>query len=174
MDTWIKTLLKEGCGVRSMARILGISTKTVQSRMLKISNGIGPPRAFNWGGVYEVDEIWSFIGNKSNVVWVAYALERETKRVVDFIVGKKTKENIQPLINTLLLQNPNRIYTDKLNIYPGLVPKEIHGRSKYGTNRIERNNLTLRTHIKRLARRTICFSKNKSYLVAHLRIYFWG
>lgn len=31
---------------------------------------------------------------------------------------------------------------------------------KIFTQRIERHNLTLRTHIKRLSRRTICFSKS--------------
>ena len=33
----IKSLLKEGCGVRSIGRILNISNKTVLSRLLKIS-----------------------------------------------------------------------------------------------------------------------------------------
>ncbi len=33
----IKNLLKEGCGIRSISRIIGVSTKTVLSRMLQIS-----------------------------------------------------------------------------------------------------------------------------------------
>ncbi len=39
------------------------------------------------------------------------------------------------------------------------VPKEKHLTGKIFTQRIERNNLTLRTRIKRLARRTLCFSR---------------
>nr|WP_299117406.1 IS1 family transposase [uncultured Winogradskyella sp.] len=69
---------------------------------------------------------------------------------------------------------PNRIYTDGLNIYPGMIPEVIHKQFQYCTNIIERHNLTLRTHIKRLSRKTICFSKSKIYLEAHLKIYFWG
>ncbi|WP_298753795.1 IS1 family transposase [uncultured Psychroserpens sp.] len=170
----IKNLLKEGCGIRSISRIINISTKTVLSRMLKISNEIKPPYFQKLGCKFEVDELWSFIGNKDNVTWITYAIERQTKTVINFIVGRKTSENIKPLINKLLLLDPKRIYTDRLNIYPSIIPKAIHKRFQYCTNIIERNNLTLRTHIKRLSRKTICFSKNEKYLEAHLRIYFWG
>jgi IS1 family transposase len=70
--------------------------------------------------------------------------------------------------------NPKRIYTDKLNIYPGLISKSIHSSIQYKTNHIERFNLTLRTHLKRLSRRTICFSKNSKMLENCLRLYFFG
>uniref|UniRef100_UPI00262C4D71 IS1 family transposase n=1 Tax=Seonamhaeicola sp. TaxID=1912245 RepID=UPI00262C4D71 len=126
------------------------------------------------GCKFEVDELWTFTGNKGNVTWITYALERETKGVVDFILGRKTTENIRPLINKLLLLAPRNIYTDRLNIYPSIIPKAIHKQFRYCTNKIERNNLTWRTHIKRLSRKTICFSKNEKHLEAHLRIYFWG
>ncbi|WP_299223806.1 IS1 family transposase [uncultured Psychroserpens sp.] len=170
----IKSLLKEGCGIRSISRIIDISAKTVLSRMLKISKAIKPPYFQKLGCKFEVDELWSFIGNKDNVTWTTYAIERQTKFVIDFFVGRKTSENIKPLINKLLLLDPKRIYTDRLNIYPSIIPKSIHKRFQYCTNRIERHNLTLRTHIKRLSRKTICFSRNKIYLEAHLRINFWG
>jgi len=173
-NNYIKNLLKEGCGVRSIARILNISNKTVLSRMLKISKQIKVPYFNKLGCKFEIDEMWSFIGNKKNVTWITYVIERETRNVIDFFVGRKTKETIRPLVNKVLLLEPNKIYTDRLNIYPSLIPKKIHKRFQYCTNKIERMNLTLRTHIKRLSRRTICFSKNIKYLEAHLRIYFLG
>ncbi|XLS28385.1 IS1 family transposase [Flavobacteriaceae bacterium M23B6Z8] len=170
----IKCLLKEGCGIRSIARILNISTKTVLSRILKISKRIKPPVFQGTGNNYEVDELWSFVRNKKNVIWITYAIERETSKVMGFYVGSKTKLTIKSLIDKLVSLQPKKIYTDKLNIYPCLVPKSIHKVFKYCTNKIERMNLTLRTHIKRLGRRTICFSKSKAILKAHLRIYFLG
>ena len=142
--------------------------------MLKISRGIKIPYFDKLYCKFEVDELWSFIGNKDNVSWITYVIEKQTRNVIDFIVGRKTTDNIRPLINKLLLLKPKRIYTDRLNIYPSLIPQEIHKRFQYCTNRIERKNLTLRTHIKRLSRRTICFSRKQEYLEAHLRIYFWG
>lgn len=173
-NSFIISLLKEGCGIRSITRVLKISKKTVLTRMLKIAKEIKVPYFGKLGCKFEVDEMWTFIKRKEDFTWITYAIERETKHVIDFFVGRKTKETIRSLINKVLLLQPSRIYTDRLNIYPSLIPKEIHKRFQYCTNKIERMNLTLRTHIKRLIRRTICFSKSKIYLEAHLKIYFWG
>jgi insertion element IS1 protein InsB len=120
-----------------------------------------------------MDEIWTFIGDKNNVAWITYAIERKSRNVVGFVLGSKTKENIQPLVTKLILSVPKHIYTDGLNIYPALIPNAIHKRFQYCTNIIERNNLTLRTHLKRLSRRTICFSRSFSVLLNVLKIYFW-
>ena len=169
----IISLLKEGCGIRSISRIIKISKNTVLSRILKISKQIKVPYFNKLGCKFEIDEMWTYIKRKEDFIWITYAIERETKQVIDFFVGRKTKDTIRPLINKVLLLSPERIYTDRLNIYPSLIPKEIHKRFQYCTNKIERMNLTLRTHIKRLVRKTICFSKEKKYLEAHLRIYFW-
>lgn len=170
----ITNLLKEGCGVRSISRVLKVSCGTVLSRTLKIGKEIKSPYFQKLGRKFEVDELWSFVGKKTNGIWITYAIERETKTVIDFFVGRKTKANIKPLIDKVLFLNPKRIYTDRLNIYPKLIPKTIHKVFRYCTNKIERMNLTLRTHIKRLSRRTICFSKSVEHLEAHLKIYFWG
>ena len=122
----IVKLLKEGCGVRSISRILDISVGTVLSRMIKIEEDIEPPEFNQCNCVYEVDELWSFSGNKRNDTWIIYVLDRNTRKVVDFIVGRRTKVVIKKVIDTVLLLAPKRIYTDRLNIYPGLIPKEIH------------------------------------------------
>ncbi|MBP6430489.1 MAG: hypothetical protein KA319_01880 [Ferruginibacter sp.] len=66
-----------------------------------------------------------------------------------------------------------KIYTDGLSNYKYLVPPTLHSIKQFGTNRIERVNLNLRTHLKRLGRRTICFSKSLAMLLACVKIYFW-
>ncbi|PQJ81022.1 IS1 family transposase [Polaribacter porphyrae] len=173
-NKFISTLLKESCGVRSIARILNISNKTVLSRMLKISKQIKIPYFNKFGCKFEVDEIFIRIGNKDVRNYLTYAIEQNTKNVISFTVGSRNTENLRFVIDKILLLHPKRIYTDKLNIYPTIIPKEIHKRFQYCTNRIERMNLNLRTHIKRLSRKTICFTRNQKYLEAHLKIYFWG
>ncbi|AHA64346.1 Transposase [Shigella dysenteriae 1617] len=50
--------------------------------------------------------------------------------------------------------------SDDWGSYGREVPKDKHLTGKIFTQRIERNNLTLRTRIKRLARKTICFSRS--------------
>ena len=56
--------------------------------------------------------------------------------------------------------NIGKIFTDNNFAYSRIIPHEIHHIGKRNTQKIERQHLTLRTRIKRLARKTICFSKN--------------
>ena len=58
-NSLIKSLLKEGCGVRNISRILNISKNTVLGRMLKISSQIKAPYFWKQGCKFEVDELWS-------------------------------------------------------------------------------------------------------------------
>jgi insertion element IS1 protein InsB len=172
-DNLISTLLKEGCGIRSMARVLQISTTTVLKRILLIAKGMHKP-AIAYNKTYEVDELRTYYKNKSKLLWVVYALQQDTGLVADFAVGSRTKKTLQKVTGTLLLSNAHKIYTDKLNLYGFIIPPAIHCSRQYHINHIERKNLSLRTHLKRLNRRTICFSRSIAMLAACLKIYFWG
>ena len=99
-------------------------------------------------------------------------MNAKTKEVIDLVVGRRNKTNLERIISTLLLSDSKQIVTDKLNIYKELVPKKIHSTKNRGINHIERENLNLRTHLKRLNRRTICYSKSAAMLF--VKIYFWG
>jgi len=168
----IAVLLKEGCGIRSIARIMSISAVSVIRRILYIASLIEKP-PITKGRIYEADELKTYLGRKSNDQWVIYAIDKESRRVVDFRVGKRNKQNLRPVIETLLLSGARKICTDKLNCYKVLIPKDIHHVKSYNINHIERKNLSLRTHLKRLARKTICYSKSLFMLTACLKIYFW-
>ncbi|AHA64366.1 Transposase [Shigella dysenteriae 1617] len=67
---------------------------------------------------------------------------------------------IRTLKNSLTPFNIGMITSDDWGSYGREVPKDKHLTGKIFTQRIERNNLTLRTRIKRLARKTICFSRS--------------
>jgi len=168
----IVILLKESCGTRSISRILGISPTTVTRRILLIASTIRIP-PISIGKSYEVDEMMTFIGCKERKFCITYAIDRITKDVVSYSVGRRNKATLRMVINTLLLSNATEIRTDKFALYPPLIPRHIHSTKRRGTNYIERKNLTLRTHLKRLNRKTIAYSKNPLVLIAVLRIYFW-
>jgi insertion element IS1 protein InsB len=119
-----------------------------------------------------LDELWTYVGRKENEHWVAYALDQK-KDVIDFVVGKRTVATLRELIIPLLSSGVKKIKTDRLTHYLRLIPKDRHHRSAHGINHIERKNLTLRTHLKRLSRRTVCFSRKLTMLENCLRIYFW-
>ena len=169
----IIVLTKEGLGIRSTARVLRISVTTLLKRIVAIAEGIQqPPIAI--GKSYEVDEMRTYIGKKSRLRWIVYALERETKTVVSFNVGRRTNKTLKHVIRSLELSNARIIYTDKLKNYRYLISKKLHNTYVHSTNHIERKNLSLLIHLKRLNRKTICFTRSLVLLMAILRIYFWG
>lgn len=165
-------LTKEGLGIRSTARVLRISTTTLLRRILLIAKKIPQP-IITKGKIYEVDEMCTCVGYKKNYIWLVYALERITKKVVSFSVGRRTNKTLSKVLDILKLSEAKKIVTDKLKNYRYLIDQQLHSVKRFGTNHIERQNLTLRTHLKRLNRRTICFSKSIIVLVAILKIYFW-
>jgi insertion element IS1 protein InsB len=173
LNSWIAGMVKEGCGIRSMSRLLRISPNTIIKRIKQIAKSVSKPLIVIKQEAIEVDELKTFVKGKRNEYWVAYALNRKTHDVIDFVTGKRTKGTLKVLTDTLLMAQVKKIYTDNLKIYRHLIPKSIHKRGSNQINHIERTNLNLRTHLKRLSRRTICYSRSAVMLNACLRIYFW-
>ena len=113
------------------------------------------------------------LAGSENEYWLAYALDKTIRQVMDFVIGKRTKATLKTLIDNLLASGVRKLRTDKLTIYQRLIPKGVHCYGVYCTNHIERKNLSIRTHLKRLSRRTICFSRSERMLESCLKIYFW-
>lgn len=172
VDKNIIQFTKEGLGIRSASRILKISTTTLLKRIVLIAKNISQP-IISRGKSYEVDEICTYIRHKQNFIWLVYALEKDSKKVVSFNVGKRTNKTLSRVLDTLKLSEAKKIFTDKLKNYKYLIDSKLHSVKRFGTNHIERQNLTLRIHLKRLNRRTICFSKSLIVLISVLKIYFW-
>lgn len=167
----IVLLLTEGVGIRSIARILQISATTLLKRIIAISKAVGLP-VIKQESSYEIDELCTFVKSKSKRLWIVYAFERETKNIVGFNVGARSNLTLKKVVDKVLNANPKAVFTDRLKNYKSIIPQYIHKTARFGTNNIERANLTLRTHLKRLNRKTICFSKSEVVLKAVLKIYF--
>ncbi len=170
--TWTHKLNNEGNGISNIARLLEISKSSVQRIIIRTALSIKMPVFKEEGQSYQVDELRTYCGNKGNECWIIYAINPKTGKVIASAFGRRTKENIKKVIDKLLVLNSKRIYTDGLNIYPTLIPKAIHRVFEYCTNNIERHNLTLRTHLKRLCRKTICFTKSIFMLECCVSLYF--
>ena len=74
----------------------------------------------------------------------------------------------------LLLLNCKVIYTGKLVHYKSILKDVVHNTKPFGTNHTKRKYFSLRTHLKRLNRKTISFSRSFILLQCFLRIYFGG
>lgn len=110
--------------------------------------------------ICELDEQWSFVGSKARQHWLWYACNTKTGGVLAYTFGPRTDETCRELLALLTPFNIGMITSDDWGSYAREVAKEKHLTGKLFTQRIERNNLTLRTRIRRLARKTICFSRS--------------
>jgi len=107
-------------------------------------------------------------------IYLSYAYNKEIRCIPDFSEGGRTIESIGKVVKSVLLLCPKRIYTDGLNLYPGLIGAPIHKSNKYFTVHIERMNSTLRTHLKRFSRSGLSFSRSIDIVEACMKLYLWG
>ena len=108
------------------------------------------------------------------MIWVVSAYCRETKSMVRVHVGSRTNKTLNRVLDSLKLATAKKIYTDKLKQYRFLITKKMHSTQARGTNHVERMHLNFRTHLKRLNRRSIGFSRSSIMLLSILKIYLWG
>jgi IS1 family transposase/transposase-like protein len=160
-------------GVRDTARSLHISPTTVVSELKKqegmlesvnteLLRTLNPEKVavdIEQAGEAEMDEMWSFVGNKGNPRWLWHAIDHHTGAVLAYVFGRRKDEVFLQLKALLEPFGLTRYYTDHWGAYTRHLDPDVHSPGKRNTQKIERKHLTLRTRIKRLVRKTICFSK---------------
>jgi IS1 family transposase len=163
-----------GSGIRDTARVLHINKNTVIATLEKKEKGIihinpnfktspsGSALEVRLARVCEeaeLDEQWSFVGKKSNQRWLWCAVDHATNTILAFVFGRRKDVVFKELKSLLDPFGISRYYTDDWGAYERHLEAEKHEIGKRNTQKIERKNLNLRTWIKRLTRRTLCFSK---------------
>ena len=108
----------------------------------------------------EMDEQWSFVGNKKQQRWLFYVWEPRFMKVIAHALGSRTIEILKLLLERLLPYKFSFYCTNDWKPYTNILPEDKHIVGKLFTQRIERENLNLRTRLKRLVRKTICFSRS--------------
>jgi len=118
---------------------------------------------FEEAGIEEskLDEMWSFVGKKSNPGWLGHAIDRHSGQVLAYAFGRRQDEVFLQLKELLEPFGIRRYCTDGWGAYQRHLSQAVHEVGKRKTQTIERKHLRLRTRIKRLARKTICFSKSE-------------
>ena len=108
----------------------------------------------------EVDEMWSFVGKKQEQRWLWHAIDHWTGTVLAYVFGQRTDEVFAQLKALLEPFGIRHFHTDDWGAYGRHLEPEVHTPGKWNTQQIERKHRTLRTRLKRLVRKTICFSKS--------------
>ena len=148
----------------------------------------------------EADEMWSYVQKKKNQVWLWHAIDHVSGEILAYTFGSAEDKVLDELLELLSPFKIQKFYTDGKKAYAKKLKhksvryskkkkrkrrkklkrtrKISHEIGKKNTQKIERVHLSLRTWVKRLARKTICFSKS---LIMHkiviglcINIRFWG
>lgn len=114
-------------------------------------------------GIYrvEIDEMQSFVAQKQHPRWLWHAIDHDSGEVLAYTLGTRQDKVFLELKQLLAPFGIKRFYTDKWGAYTRHLEAQAHRIAKALTQKSERKHLTLRTRIKRLTRKSICFSKSE-------------
>lgn len=95
--------------------------------------------------------------------WLWWVEEATTGQVVAFGFGRGTHATFRRLLAVLVQAGwpVEQWFTDAWGTDEACLPAQQRQVGKAPMQRLERKHLTLRTRLKRLTRRTICFSKKQ-------------
>jgi IS1 family transposase/transposase-like protein len=163
-------------GIRDTARVLKISPSTVineikkkesnlafvnEKKLAKIEPSQTIVKLCQWEEVEtELDEMGRFVNSKKAERWLWHAIDHDTGEILAYVLSGHKDEAFLRLKELLEPFGITQYYTDGWGAYERHIEPALHSVGKCNTQKIERKHLTLRTRIKRLARKTICFSKS--------------
>ena len=108
-----------------------------------------------------MDEQWGRVYCKGTPCWLWHAIDHETGDIIAFVMGPRKHKMLRKLWEILSSLNLeiSDVYSDDNFAYHKVIPKKLLHTGKRNTQKIERKHLTFRTRLKRLARKTIRYSK---------------
>ena len=108
------------------------------------------------------DGFWPFVGKKAYQRWTWYVIERHSGKILAYHCGRRTDGPLKRLVEKVSHLPIEICHTDGWAAYERCLPVECRQiTGKDNTWRAERKNLNFRIHLKRLSRKTICFSKSE-------------
>ena len=123
----------------------------------------------------EMDEMWSFVHDKSQQYWLWWAIDHNTGVPLAYCFGTREHKYLNELRKLLTPFNIKIVYSDDNYAYKKLIKSSIVITGKRNTQKIERKHLSLRTWCAGLVRKGIRFSKRHLLhrIVVGLVINFW-
>lgn len=172
--TQVKKLLLERVSLRGICRVLDISLQWLLGFIVELYEQLpddlyvepaSPDRRIQLLRLEaQADELWSFVGRKTNKQWVWLAFDPQTRQVLAFYVGDRSRQSARKLWQRIprAYREQATFYTDDWKAYNGVIPSKRHRVCAKGSGRtsaVERFNCTLRQRVSRLVRKALSFSK---------------
>ncbi|KAA6317614.1 hypothetical protein EZS27_032257 [termite gut metagenome] len=155
-------------GIRDISGIQEVSVRKVLSVLVNSHYVLTPRKSYY--DTLEVDEFWTYVGNKGKKYWLIYAYERQSGEIVGYVWGKRDVKTAQRLREKFFKLGVSFgcICTDDRQSFVKTFKADNHVIGKSHTVGIEGNNCRLGHRIGRAFRKTCCFSKK---LFNHLKAF---
>ena len=167
----IVSMTMNSSGIRDISRVLQISVNTVMKVIREAAAEIAEPSVPKHAQAVELDELWSFVQKKKNQYWTWLGVTSSTRRIGAFVNGRRTDKNCRKLVKKYQTSPIKEFISDDWQSYAKVIPAHQHYVGKDRTQRVERVNLNFRTHLKRLHRKGIGFSKSEEMHDAVIKLY---
>ena len=166
-------MLLRGSGIRDCAVVLGISKNCVLRHLVKAAGEIVIKPKKRYYPCIQIDELWSYVARKEKKVWLLYAYCAQSGEILGFAMGKRSGKTVKNLLVKLKHLEIDFYLTDHWEAFRSELPYYKHLIGKQFTKAIEGVNTWSRTRVRRLVRRTTCFSKKllNHYSMIKLVIY---
>ena len=99
-----------------------------------------------------------------------YAYAAKEDEIIAFTMGKRSAASVRNLLVKLKSLDIGVYLTDKWEAFRAVLPKHKHKAGKPFTKAIEGMNTFFRTRVRRLMRRTVCFSKKLIYHYSMIKL----
>ena len=168
----------QGNSLRGTAALEEVAPESVANWVKAHAARLPEPACPDEVDIAEMDEWFTFVGNKTQRVYLVTLVDRKTRCFLGWdVVKERTTEALQAVLDA----GPRAFQynTDAFSTYTTL-----HWRGQYHlvapgkseTYAVEGNNAELRHYVARLARRTRCFAQTLTGLQQLLRlfVYYWN
>jgi insertion element IS1 protein InsB len=172
--TLVRRLLRERLSLRGICRVTGLSLTWLLQFIATLYERLpddlcvapdSPRREVHLLRLEaEVDEVWSFVRRRAGKRWLWLAFDKESRQVIAFFVGDRSRESARRLWQRLPAAYRERATFQSADgdAYKGVLPTARHvvcGKESGLTSGVERFNCTLRQRCSRLVRTSLSCSR---------------
>lgn len=121
-----------GSGIRDICRVLHVSINTLLKSIRQQADDVQEPVVPARITDLEIDEMWSFVGKKTNQRWLWYAFDPARKKIVCWELGRRTDASCQKLLSKLSECQVLRYHIDDWSRMRSICLRRITGQANQG------------------------------------------
>jgi len=159
-----------GMGFRAIERVTGIHHTTIINWVKESAERLSEDEE-DHPIVAELDELQTYIGRKTNKIWLWTAIDHYAPGILAIEIGDRSGQTFEKLWQRIKTWKSRRYLTDGYCVYANYINPEKHlVLPKILLTRVEGENTRLRHYLARLHRATLCYSKSQEMLRYSVRL----